>query len=140
MKTLSIVCCDVQEDLAYIALSTNEINVYSIKENRVLYQFVSYNDEQIIFLNGIKTDHANYLVVVTRTACLLYLVQKEAVKRVCSYIVNARKKPKKKKNENKYSYNVRYYFTSAKITVVKGSQTASVPNPKTESAAAATTT
>lgn len=73
-------------------------------------------DEQIIFLNGIKTEHANYLIVVTRTACVLYLVQKEQVKRLCSYLVNARKKPKKKKHDNKYSYNVRYYFTSAKIT------------------------
>jgi len=40
-------------------------------------------------------------------------VQKEQVKRLCSYLVNARKKPKKKKHDNKY--NVRYYFTSAKI-------------------------
>lgn len=113
--------------MAYIALNTNEISVYSIKENRVLYSFLSYNgnkifialkyfiDEQIIFLQGIKTDHANYLLVVTRTACILYLVQKECVKRLCSYLVNARKKPKKKKHDNKYSYNVRYYFTSAKV-------------------------
>ena len=43
---------------------------------------------------------------------------KEQAKRVCSYLVNARKKPKKKKNENKYSYNVRYYFTSAKVTLL----------------------
>ena len=60
--------------MAYIALNTNEINVYSIKDNKVLYSFISYNDEQIIFLNGIKTEHANYLIVVTRTACVLYLV------------------------------------------------------------------
>jgi hypothetical protein len=33
-------------------------------------------------------------------------------------LVNARKKPKKKKHDNKYSYNVRYYFTSAKITLL----------------------
>jgi hypothetical protein len=40
------------------------------------------------------------------------------VKRLCSYLVNARKKPKKKKHDNKYSYNVRYYFTSAKVTQI----------------------
>ena len=87
LKTLSIACCDVHQDLAYIALNTNEISVYSIPENRVLFAFPSYNgnhsstlcvtayiDEQIIVLNGIKTDHANYLVVVTRTACILYLI------------------------------------------------------------------
>ena len=120
LKNLNVVCCDVQngQDMAYIALNTNEICVYSIKENRVLYSFLSYNDEQIIFLNGIRTEHANYLIIVTRTACLLYLVQKDQAKRVCSYLVNARKKPKKKKHDNKYSYNVRYYFTSAKITAL----------------------
>jgi hypothetical protein len=57
-------------------------------------------------------------VVVTRTACILYLIQKEQAKRVCSYLVNARKKPQKKKHDNKYSYNVRYYFTSAKVTLI----------------------
>jgi hypothetical protein len=128
MKTLSIVACDVHKEHAYIGLSTNEVSVFSVTENRVLYTFPSYHgmkpclkliDEQIIFLNGIKTDHANYLVVVTRTACILYLIQKESAKRVCSYLVNARKKPKKKKNENKYSYNVRYYFTCAKITLIE---------------------
>jgi hypothetical protein len=83
MKTLSIVACDVHKEHAYIALSTNEISVYSVVENRVLYSFSSYHgkelhlnfiDEQIIFLNGIKTGHANYLVVVTRTACIVYLI------------------------------------------------------------------
>ena len=29
--------------MAYIALNTNEVCVYSIKENKVLYSFVSYN-------------------------------------------------------------------------------------------------
>lgn len=79
-------------------------------------------EEQIIFLQGIRTEHASYLVVVTRTACILYLVLKDATKRVCSYIVNARRKPKKKKNENKYSYNVRYYFTTAKVTLVANTE------------------
>lgn len=72
--------------MAYIALNTNEVCVYSIKENKVLYSFVSYNgkttsilidnfiDEQIIFMNGLKTEQANYLIIVTRTACILYLV------------------------------------------------------------------
>jgi len=29
--------------MAYIALNTNEISVYSIKDNKVLYSFISYN-------------------------------------------------------------------------------------------------
>lgn len=43
LKNLSIICCDVQEDLAFIALNTNELSVYSIKDNKVLYSFVSFN-------------------------------------------------------------------------------------------------
>lgn len=64
IKNLSIVCCDVHQELAYIGLSTNEITVYSIPENRVLYNFIAYGginsfyhfnniDEQLIFLNAI---------------------------------------------------------------------------------------
>ena len=34
-------------------------------------------------------------------------------------MINARKKPKKAKHDNKYSYNVRYYFTCANIQVVQ---------------------
>lgn len=43
LKDLNVVCCDVSEELAYIALNTNEISVYSIKDNRVIYSFISYN-------------------------------------------------------------------------------------------------
>lgn len=43
MKTLSIVACDVLKEHAYIALSTNEVSVYSVTENRVLYSFPSYH-------------------------------------------------------------------------------------------------
>lgn len=53
------------------------------------------------------------------------------MKRLCSYLVNARKKPKKKKHDNKYSYNVRYYFTSAKVTHVnQQAATTTGPNKK----------
>jgi hypothetical protein len=43
LKNLNVVCCDVLQEMAYIALNTNEISVYSVKENRVLYSFISYN-------------------------------------------------------------------------------------------------
>lgn len=45
LKNLNVICCDVLSELAYIALNTNEISVYSIKDNKVLYSFLSYNDE-----------------------------------------------------------------------------------------------
>ena len=51
LKNLNVSCCDVQQDMAYIALNTNEVCVYSIKENKVLYSFVSYNGKTpIIFV------------------------------------------------------------------------------------------
>jgi len=72
LKNLNVVCCDVMVDLAYIGLNTNEICVYSVKENKVIFSFISYNDEAIIFLGGVKTASANYVIVVTRTSCILY--------------------------------------------------------------------
>jgi predicted protein tyrosine phosphatase len=33
LKNLNVICCDIKEELAYIALNTNEINVYNINEN-----------------------------------------------------------------------------------------------------------
>lgn len=33
LKNLNVICCDIKENMAYIALNTNEINVYSIKDN-----------------------------------------------------------------------------------------------------------
>ena len=74
----------------------------------------------MIFLKGLQTEHANYLIVVTRTACLLYLVLSTEAKRVCSYIVNARKQ--RTRGQNKYSYNLRYYFTTAKVLIMSQPQ------------------
>jgi len=45
-------------------------------------------------------------------------------------LVNARKKPKKKKHDNKYSYNVRYYFTSAKVTLLNTNSPSNVEAPR----------
>ena len=63
-----------------------------------------------------QTDHANYLLVVTRTACVLYQILSDSAARMCSYIINARKKQSRR--ENKYSYKLRYYFTTARIQVL----------------------
>lgn len=52
---------------------------------------------------------------MTRTSCILYLLQDDGVKRMTSYLLNSRKKPYRAKHANKYSYAVRFYFTSAKI-------------------------
>ena len=72
-------------------------------------------EQTVIYLTSIETELADYLVVVTRTACVLYLLQDDGVKRMTSYLINARKKPYRQKHTNRYSYAVRFYFTSAKI-------------------------
>ena len=77
LKNLNVNCCDVQTDKAYIALNTNEVSVYSVIDNKVLFSFTSYNDEQIIYMQCIKTDFNDYLLIVTRTACLLYKVMND---------------------------------------------------------------
>ena len=43
LKNLSVVCCDVSSELAYIGLNTSEICVYSIEGNKVLHSFKAYN-------------------------------------------------------------------------------------------------
>jgi len=50
LKNIGIVCCDVQEELAFIGLSTNEISIFSIPENKVLYSFNSYNGKTILVI------------------------------------------------------------------------------------------
>lgn len=117
-KNLTIVCCHVMDDLAIIGLSTFYINIFNTVNQKVVHSFQSYNGEQIIHLQCLKTEENKYLIVVTRTSCILYQILPAGVKRLCSYLINARKKPKKAKHDNKYSYNVRYYFTCAKIQIV----------------------
>jgi hypothetical protein len=51
LKNLNVICCDVMSDMAYIALNTNEISVYSVKDNKVLYSFLSYNGKNISLYN-----------------------------------------------------------------------------------------
>lgn len=48
LKTLGIACCNVKDEMAYIALTTNEICVYNILQNRVFYNFMAYNGKYII--------------------------------------------------------------------------------------------
>jgi len=39
----SIICCDICKDLAFVALTTNMIAVFSTVDNRLLFSFPSYN-------------------------------------------------------------------------------------------------
>ena len=55
LKNLNVVCCDILNDLAFIALNNNEICVYSVAHSKVLYTFTSYNGI-ISFFNSFLLD------------------------------------------------------------------------------------
>jgi len=69
----------------------------------------------VIYLTSIETAKFDYLVVVTRTSCVLYTLLEDGVRRMTSYLINSRKKPYRSLEENRFSYSVRFYFTSAKV-------------------------
>ena len=66
-------------------------------------------------LSSIETAKADYLVITTRTACTLYLLQADGVKRMTGYLLNARKLPLLQSTDSKFAYDFRFYFTSANI-------------------------
>ena len=111
---MQILACDVDKDLAYIAINNGEILVFSIFENKTVISFRAWQDEEVIFLKGIKTNQNNYLLVVYRSAALVYQIHRERVERLCSYILNSRKTPNYK-DGNSFSSHLRFYFTSAKV-------------------------
>ena len=71
--------------------------------------------QNVIYVKSVETDIADYLIVVTRTSCVLYSLHQDGVRRMTSYLINARRQPYSAKFSNKFSYAVRFYFTSAKI-------------------------
>ena len=71
--------------------------------------------QTVIYLLSIETEKADYLIVVTRTSCVLYSLHVDGVRRMTSYLLNSRKRPYRTIEENRFSYQVRFYFTSAKV-------------------------
>ena len=82
----------------------------------------------MIYLLSIETDKADYLIVVTRTSCVLYSLHVDGVRRMTSYLINSRKKPYRTIEENRFSYQVRFYFTSAKVVKAIEDDPASLTN------------
>ena len=59
------------------------------------------------------------MLIVYRTASLLYKVLPDRIERLCTYSLNPRKSPAyKNDSNNKYSNNSRFYFTSARIELL----------------------
>ena len=85
-----------------------------------MFSFKSHHNEHVVHLQAISTEQADYLLVVCRTSCILYLLQNEGVERLAAYFMNARMRPMRRKYVNAFSYVIRYYFTAAKITLIEG--------------------
>jgi hypothetical protein len=102
--------------VAYIALNSNEIMVYSIQERKTLITHPSWQNEEVIYIQGVKTLENSYVMVVYRTASILYKVQKTKLQKISTYIINSKKTPSYKIDlNNKHQNNSRFYFTSANI-------------------------
>jgi hypothetical protein len=90
--------------------------VYSIQDHRTLITHPSWQNEEVIFIKGIKTLENSYVLIVYRTASILYRVLPESLEKVTTYIINSKKNPSYKADLNtKHQNNSRFYFTSARI-------------------------
>ena len=119
-KPKSLVACHVSaQGFAYLAIDSNKIIVYNLATKEVQSIFESYQCQTVIYLTSIDTERADYLVVVTRTSCVLYSLHEDGVRRMTSYLINSRKRPYRTIEENRFSYQVRFYFTSAKVVRAK---------------------
>jgi hypothetical protein len=75
----------------------------------------SYRGEDVIDIAGRSTEAADYLIVTTRTSCVLYLLCLSGIVSLTGYYINARKSNRYDLNMHKYSYNTRYYFTTCMV-------------------------
>ena len=128
----NLVACHVSANgFAYLAIDSNKIIVYNLRTKEVHSVFESYQskyknlyksynlivclDQTVIYLTSMETARSDYLIVVTRTSCILYSLLDDGVRRMTSYLINSRKKPYRSLDENRFSYSVRFYFTAAKV-------------------------
>ena len=124
-------CHVSRSNIAYLAIDSNKIIVYNLTTKEVQSIFDSYQSQTVIYLTSIETEFADYLVVVTRTSCVLYSLHEDGVRRMTSYLINSRKKPYRSSEENRYSYSVRFYFTSAKVVKAKDDESSKEGAEKT---------
>lgn len=116
---------------AYLAIDTNKIIVFNLETKEIQSVFESYQGkfelhkiianfsiclgQTVIYLTSVETARSDYLIVVTRTSCVLYALLEDGVRRMTSYLINSRKRPYRSLDENRFSYSVRFYFTAAKV-------------------------
>ena len=116
MRTLQILCCDVSEGVAYLAMNNCEISMYDLRLNRVLHTFKAWKNEEVVFIKAYK----KYLLVVYRTVVELYQIQADnSIKTICNYLMNPKKSPSYKYKNQNYQNDSRYYFTSARLEIIQ---------------------
>lgn len=73
----------------------------------------------MIFIKGIKTYERSYVLIVYRTASILYRVHPDRLVEESIYITNSKKTPSYKADLNsKHQNNSRFYFTSARVELL----------------------
>jgi len=73
----------------------------------------------VIFIKGIKTYERSYVLIVYRTASILYRVDPDRLEEESIYITNSKKTPSYKADLNsKHQNNSRFYFTSARVELL----------------------
>jgi len=92
--SLIVVVCIMDQELAYIGLNSHLIVVYDFASKRVVYSFETYRQEDVIHIETISTLLNDYLLVVTRTSCVVYFVKEYSLERIAAYTLNAIKSEK----------------------------------------------
>jgi hypothetical protein len=116
----SLIACSISDSdqIAFLALNTGDIIIYNLQVSQAVFSFKAHQDEHVVHLQAISTENGDFLLVVCRTSCILYLLQNEGVERLCSYFLNTRIKQNRRKYINAFSYVIRHYFTSAKVVAM----------------------
>lgn len=120
LKSVAWACTFGQQ----LYLATNKgVILYSLIDNSIVFEFKPYNNEQVIDIYCYKTAEFQYLVVTTRTSCILYKVflgvAEPFVEKVWGYYINAKRMENVSRHSSKFNNNFRFYFTSAKITELR---------------------
>lgn len=93
-ESLIVIVCLWDKELAHIALDSHLIVVYHFTSKRVVYSFETHRQEDVIHLEALSTRFTDYLLVVTRTSCVLYLLKEYSLERIAAYTLNAIKSEK----------------------------------------------
>lgn len=121
-KTKNVLCACTFGQLLFLATNKNII-IYSFDKSMLIHEFKPYNSEQVIDIFAYKAREQDYLIVTTRTSCILYKTDVDdldtKIEKVCGYYLNAKKRTSRKQASSKYNTNFRFYFTSCKISSLK---------------------